>query len=318
MKNFFLLVAGFLICLSACTGDDATTAPAARSTGKAVPRPPGNSPPKVTSGSIHPEAPTAVQKLTVQYVCTDPEDDPIQYTFRWFVNGELVQEGSRNTLDPGLFQKESKVYAEIIPADKYSSGGPMSTESVTVRNIPPVIESVSLTPVDPPAGEIITAEPVSKDPDGEEVRYKYQWYVNGQPVTELQESNQFKTKGLKKRDIVHAVVIPSDFDSEGVPKNSDVVMVTNNAPNITSSPPHSLEDGRYAYQVTAKDPDGDKLTYKLLAFPPGMTINANTGLIQWAPPKEMTGKQDVPVKISVEDGDGGSVTQTFSLTLQPK
>jgi hypothetical protein len=38
-----------------------------------------------------------------------------------------------------------------------------------------------------------------------------------------------------------------------------------------------LADGVYLYQVAAKDPDGDKLTYSLLKAPQGMTINPSTG-----------------------------------------
>ena len=40
----------------------------------------------------------------------------------------------------------------------------------------------------------------------------------------------------------------------------------------------------YKYDVNAVDPDGgDKLTYSLVSKPEGMTINANTGVIEWTP-----------------------------------
>lgn len=306
----------FMLLFASCSGDDKPMAPS--SSGPAELRPAGNEPPKVISASVYSGKTTAAATLIAHYEGRDANNDFIHYTFRWYVDDELVQEGTLGKLDSGRHKKGSVVYVEIIPSDKYSPGDPLRSDPVTILNMPPTIESVALTPPDPPVGTVVTAEPRGADPDGDEVGYTYQWYVNGKAVTGPRESNSFSTKGLKKKDMIHALVVPSDFDGPGETGASDVVVLANSAPKITSSPPNSLTNGMYAYRVTAADPDGDRLTYKLLTSPSGMTIDPSSGMIQWKPPQSVTEKQDVPVKISVDDGDGGSVTQAFSLVLEPQ
>ncbi|MFM8330275.1 MAG: RHS repeat-associated core domain-containing protein, partial [Candidatus Methylumidiphilus sp.] len=63
----------------------------------------------------------------------------------------------------------------------------------------------------------------------------------------------------------------------------------------------------------ASDADADALTYSLTAQPAGMTINAQTGLIQWTPTAGNLGIQ--PVTVKVDDGKGGDARQSFNLTV---
>jgi hypothetical protein len=67
----------------------------------------------------------------------------------------------------------------------------------------------------------------------------------------------------------------------------------------------------YFYQVVATDADGDALTYALLTAPPGMAIDADTGLITWA----QLASGDHLVTVQVEDALGASDTQVYSLTI---
>ncbi|HWR73690.1 MAG TPA: Ig domain-containing protein, partial [Nitrospirota bacterium] len=95
-----------------------------------------------------------------------------------------------------------------------------------------------------------------------------------------------------------------------------ILTMVNTPPRITSAPPVDVQDGAYRYQVTAQDDDGDRLAYSLITAPQGMTINPSTGLIAWEP-KPVAAREEVFVKIVVSDGDGGSMTQEYSLILEP-
>ncbi len=242
----------------------------------------------------------------------------MNYLVRWYVDNIVVQEGPGGTLEPGRYKKGSRVYVEIIPSDSNGPGKAFTTAPVTIGNLPPSISSVLINPSDPTVDIIITAIPTCSDPDGDQVAYQYQWFVNKKAVTDLTSDNTFNTKGLHKKDKVNAVVTPSDGEAAGEIAASETVAISNSAPRITSTPNYSLSDGVYVYQITAYDPDGDRLTYRLLKAPQGMTINPSTGLIRWEVPKQVEGKQDVAIKISVDDGDGGSAYQEFSLTLEMK
>lgn len=89
--------------------------------------------------------------------------------------------------------------------------------------------------------------------------------------------------------------------------------ILNRPPAITSVPNTEALVGRvYQYAVTATDPDGDPLTFKLVTAPSGMTIG-KTGRISWAPTSGQAGNQEVLIR--VEDGRGGSAEQRYTLSV---
>ena len=111
-----------------------------------------------------------------------------------------------------------------------------------------------------------------------------------------------------------------------VPKDTRVAIVmstgppgpTNLAPVITSAPALTATSGQpYTYQVTATDPNlGDALTFTLPTAPPGLTINAATGLITWTPTLAQAGIQNVTVRVA--DPGGLTAEQTFAVNVLPE
>jgi YVTN family beta-propeller protein len=92
------------------------------------------------------------------------------------------------------------------------------------------------------------------------------------------------------------------------------VGVTNHPPHITSPPVTMAEAGRaYTYDVQAIDPDGDALSFALTTAPPGMAIDASTGMLQWTPTFAQLGSHDVVVQ--VHDTAGLVDTQSFHLVV---
>lgn len=96
------------------------------------------------------------------------------------------------------------------------------------------------------------------------------------------------------------------------------VIEQNFPPSITSSPLVNAEtETQYTYQVTATDPNtGDVLIYALGDFPEGMTIDANTGLINWIPTAQQIGS--FPISVIATDPRSASATQSFTLTVALK
>jgi hypothetical protein len=89
----------------------------------------------------------------------------------------------------------------------------------------------------------------------------------------------------------------------------------NDAPAINSAPiSTAVEDSTYSYYVESDDVDvGDTLTYSLTISPAGMAINPSSGLITWTPVNSQVGSNQVEVYVS--DGNGGSDTQLFTITV---
>jgi hypothetical protein len=127
-------------------------------------------------------------------------------------------------------------------------------------------------------------------------------------------NGSFPTTGLKKKDSIAAVVTPFDGEDKGQPMTSGFIVLSNRTPDITSAPPSGLQNGVYVYQVRAVDPDGDQFTYALVSGPQGMTIDRSSGLLQWQPPA-VTGRQEMSVKIAVEDAEGAIAYQEFNMNL---
>ena len=91
----------------------------------------------------------------------------------------------------------------------------------------------------------------------------------------------------------------------------------NDAPSITSKPSETTRVwASYAYDVEAKDPDPeDSLIYWLGKKAKGMTIDEDTGLIEWRPTSAQAGTYDIMVKVADSNKIRALDTQSFTLTV---
>ena len=91
----------------------------------------------------------------------------------------------------------------------------------------------------------------------------------------------------------------------------------NDAPSITSRPSETTRVwASYAYDIEAKDPDpGDSLVYWLAKKPKGMTIDQETGLVEWRPTSAQAGTFDIMVRVSDSNRIRALDTQSFTLTV---
>ncbi len=276
-----------------------------------------NRPPFVMSAAVIPANPTADVPLDVKYEAADPDGNAITCTFRWFVNDRQVQEGASSSLPPGSCRSGDVVFAEVIPADSAATGEAVRTASVTIAKTAPAAGGVVIHPDRAVPGDILTAEPRGMEKTSGPLVYRYQWQVNGDPAGTPGSANTFDTRNLKKRDGVSVTMTVSDGTLTSSPVRSSMVFVQNRKPEIISSAPDAMPGGRYLYQVVAKDPDGDVLKYRLEQAPAGMTINESSGLIQWALQKDTMypGRNEAVVRVVVDDGDGGTASQNFTIVF---
>lgn len=183
-----------------------------------------------------------------------------------------------------------------------------ATDQTTTNRVPE-IKSVVLEPAPAFPGDILKVRVEVVDKDGDSVQLNYRWLCNGQ-VIEDAVGESLDTSDLTKKDTVSVEVTPSDIDGEGVKVEANLVL-NNRPPKIISSPAMTLVDGRYFYEVKAKDDDGDPLVYSLEKAPTGMTID-NTGRIAWNIPEGVEGL--VTGLIIVSDGEARAL-QLLQLTF---
>ena len=112
--------------------------------------------------------------------------------------------------------------------------------------------------------------------------------------------------------LLHAEDLAGNFAAEAY---TLTVLNVNDPPSIDSQPgTTATADQPYTYGVLASDQDpGDTLTYSLDTSPTGMSIDAQTGLVQWTPTTQQTGAH--PVVVRVTDAGGLFDTQSFSIDV---
>ena len=93
------------------------------------------------------------------------------------------------------------------------------------------------------------------------------------------------------------------------------VTVTNALPTISSVAPTTATEGvLYSYSATATDPGtADTFTWALTASPAGMGVVAGTGVVSWTPTFADEGANAVTLEVT--DDDGGSATQSWTITV---
>ena len=97
------------------------------------------------------------------------------------------------------------------------------------------------------------------------------------------------------------------------------IIPINDNPKIVSEPVTTAMLGvLYIYDVNAIDPDGgEKLSYSLLSKPNGMTIDENTGVIEWIPDDILAAPNEVTVSVTDNNDIAAFATQTFAIKVVP-
>jgi len=272
-----------------------------------------NHPPTITSVTLLPEHPDHESDLSFLVQCEDPEGDSITYEVQWVVNDREIPAGDGSLLKSGNFKKGDSIRVKVTPSDGKTRGKPFLSPVVRINNSPPVLEKVWIEPKVVRAQDQVKVVIESSDKDKDFVYYTYQWEKNGTILTE-EKAETLESGQFKKGDSLSVIVTPDDREVLGKPKRSVPVVVSNSPPMITSSPPTSLKGNAYLYQVKAKDPDLDPISFSLKSGPKGMVIDQTTGLLRWEIQKENEGTQ--VVEIEACDPDGSKSLQHYTLAVE--
>lgn len=160
-------------------------------------------------------------------------------------------------------------------------------------------------------------QPVATDPDGDVLAFSLDTQVSpaGMQIDPATGLIQW-TPGSANVGPNTVAMIVDDGNGASVTQFwvIDVSLsLPNVPPAIVSIPPtFAVQDVPYAYQVVGVDPDGDEddLVFDLVTGPTGMTIDPDSGLVEWTP----TAPEDVQVAVRATDPEGGQGSQAFLLS----
>jgi len=216
--------------------------------------------------------------------------------------------------------KKGSYTARLVVNDGRQNSVP-ATVTVTTNNALPVANAGNDL-VDQLLNQALTLSgELSSDADNAPLSYK--WSLLHKPanssalLSPVDQQKSALTPDVDGRYIAQLIV--NDGFNNSAPDTVEITasgaVPVNHSPTITSQPQTLvvISGQRFDYSVVATDQDNDTLNYSLLQSPPGMTINAASGEVDWGTSAEQTG--EFLISINVADGHGGSTTQTFTLVV---
>ncbi|HET9156226.1 MAG TPA: hypothetical protein VFN91_06135, partial [Myxococcaceae bacterium] len=209
---------------------------------------------------------------------TDP--DSVVLTFAWTqTSGPAVPLSGANGPNAS-FQapsQETDLRFTLTVSDGLATGS--DDVWVHVRNQPPVLGMVTITPLLPRTQDDLTVAVSATDPDGDALTFTRLWRRNGADIpgqTGTTLPNALTTRG----DRIEVVVRANDGQAESTAGAE--VTIEDSPAILTSNAPTIVDAGTVVhFQVVATDPDGDPVGAPTLLYGPyGMTVTAAGG-VSW-------------------------------------
>jgi len=239
-------------------------------------------------------------EATLAATFSDVPDDTLTAT--WDLGDGTISTGETIThtwADSGTYQVELTVTDE-------DGGEATVSQTVSVENLDPVIESIDLPAVSN-EGELLTVTASVFDVAADPLTYAWDFGDTatgaGIPIDHTWGDNGTYTVNLQVQD-----------DDGGSANQSVSIEILNVAPTFTNQAPTSGKEGDlYTWAIEVDEPGDDELTFTLVSAPAGVTLNGQT--LEWTP----TGQQALDtfhdLELKVEDDDGGEDMATWTVEL---
>src|SRR6185436_5609665 len=220
------------------------------------------------------DSPGTNQTITATATRADVDGDTVTLTYVWKVNGTTRKTTSASssltdTFDlsqAGNGDNGQTVTVEVTPNDG-TANGTMVSDSASVRNAAPVVDTVSINQSSPGTNDTLSVTVTSHDPDNDTVTYAYQWSKNGTDITGATAStldlSQTANGGNGNRgDLIRVRVTANDGSTNSAPVTSSPVTVANTAPTATVALDDDSPGTNQTITATATraDVDGDTVT----------------------------------------------------------
>jgi RHS repeat-associated protein len=271
-----------------------------------------NRAPSITSV---PDTVTNLEKVyRYQLAATDPDGDYLLWCLDNAPKG-MVFDAKTGSLSfsPAPEQVGEHTVAVRVSDALGSYVGQEFSLKVTGINTPPAIVSTPVTVA--AVNGVYRYQPLGTDPENDALRYSLGTKPEGMKIDQNTGAIEW-TPGANFVGSHEVSVLATDTQGAVGNQRFAVQVGTapiNQSPTVISTPVFAASLGsQYSYFVQATDPEGGSLTYQLLKAPPGMAINAATGLLTWDNPT--AGNHQIAV--GAVDAGGLGAAQGFTLTAR--
>jgi YD repeat-containing protein len=249
-----------------------------------------------------------------QIEASDPNRDPLDYILSTAPDGMSVDDDGLVVWVPTPDQLGPNA-VEIRVEDGrlgFAVQGFSVNVSTQASNTPPSI--ISNPPQSATVGQEYQYDAVAHDPDNDPMSWSLDTAPGGMSIHPNLGTIRWTPTAdqIGLQDVVVRVVdAQGGYSTQSYPI---MVRSVNVPPNITSAPPtRAAVDELYTYAVRGIDPEDDPLEYSLTTAPGGMTIDRQTGFVEWTPTLAQVGSHDVAILVA--DDQGGSVTQNYTVVV---
>ena len=256
-------LAGQLTCV--VTPKDGTTAGAPVESAPALVT---NHPPSIIAVILGPEPANEGTALTCQpQGWADADDDPEGYLYTWARNGGPVPGYTAATLTGEVFDKNDLIVCFATPTDGSAAGPTLPSNTVTIGNTPPSVESATIAPPIGSKQTTFTCGAVGgSDADaGDPLLWAYRWFADGGLVAGADQQTLVPAEHAVPADAtLTCEVTPFDGADQGAAVLSGPAVLSNLPPAgelaiIQPSLPTTVDD-LTCLVLGLDDPDGDEIT----------------------------------------------------------
>jgi RHS repeat-associated protein len=272
-----------------------------------------NTPPAIVSNPVTSAAQNQV--YTYNVVATNIENDEVTYSLGRRPVGMTISDEGKVEWKP----TSSQIGSQTVEAIARDSQGATSTQTFTIEvgttaiNNAPTITSTPKFVAS--VGSPYQYQVVATDPDTfDTLTYQILSKPSGVDV-QINLTTGLLTWASPAAGQYQIVVGAVDAGGLGAAQRFTLTARNNSNPVINSTAPSTVTPGSiYAYDVKAVDADGDNLTYSLdsASLGKGITVDA-LGRLRFHPTTTNVGNNTI--NVTVNDGNGGSATQTINLNV---
>jgi hypothetical protein len=317
----FIALAVFISAMG-CGGGGGAGSPKGGQPGSVLP-PTGSTEPQGTSKSIVPDTP---QGFALRLIPENPDvltgiraslsmpggrEKVTMGKVHWYINGSEV--ALENQQLPGTSYRRGDVVSAGAEIRRKEGEFILSAPAVTVQNALPDAVSADLSMLIPVVGDTVRVSASGKDPDGDQVTFRYHWYANDKLV-EGETGDSFRVRKGMKGMWIQAEVQAFDGIAEGSRLQTPKVQVLN-APPVVDQVEVQGDGTKFTAVVRASDPDGDLIAILAKSLPSGVSLIGDT--LRWDAAAVLPGTQ-IPVVLRISDGDGGEIEYSFRLSSDQK
>ncbi len=193
-----------------------------------------NSAPVITGVEIAPEEPKTGTEIVAYVGAYDLDDDALEVSVSWTVDGVEVAGESDTVLPAGTAPRGSVVQAAVTVSDGELSDGPFASNELTVVNTAPSLDSVAVSPEEIYRDSTATCAITGwhDDDSGDPQEPVYSWWING---SEVGHGATLALSTYDRGDSVRCGVQPCDDEACGTEKISSNASILNHPPELASA-----------------------------------------------------------------------------------